>query len=98
MSRVLSPAEFFMVTKVLVMDSLAFINNPPFAIHNPHEYKKLKLYTHRRIGFTITAVKLIIDFPPSVLVTTSHREKNRLMSAYPTFLQNQRVLTMDDIL
>ena len=98
MSRTITPGEFFTLTKVLVMDALAFANNPPFGVSNPHQYKKIKIYTHRRIGFTITAIKLVTDFQPSVLITSSMKEVNRLQKAYPTFLQHQRVLTMDEVL
>ena len=96
MNRVITPQEFYTVVKVLVIDALEFINN--FPAHNsymsPREYRKVRIHSRNRIGFTSAAIQLYREFSPAIIITQAHSIQ-RIPATYP-FVSRKDVLTVDE--
>lgn len=97
MNRLITPQEFYTVVKVLVIDALEFINT--FQSHSnymsPREYRKVRVHSHNRIGFTSAAINLYKEFSPCIIVTQPHSIQ-RIPATYP-FVSKKDVFCTNDI-
>jgi len=71
--RSITPEEFYLCVKPLVLDALHFIRNSPIHKYPPHMFRHLSIDPRRAIGKTYVAFKLQEEFGAILVYTDSRR-------------------------
>lgn len=91
------------IIKPLVDDSLEFIqqNYNKFQPGGtpPTEWRYLHVFSHRQVGHTYAAIKLLYDYSPSIIVVPTYGiKRHTCQSPNNPLIDDKQVLVPDDVI